>query len=104
MRLSAQAQASLQHIFDYITEDQSLQRALAVEQKLLLAIQSLKTFPGGYGKLKIKRKKSDNPYRFLPASSYKIIYTVEEVPDAVVIVIELVHDSRSMKRVEKMLP
>ena len=29
VRLSAQAQASLQHIFDYITEDQSLQRALA---------------------------------------------------------------------------
>lgn len=102
--LSTQAQASLQHIVDYLTEEASLQRALDVERKLLLSIQSLKTFPGGYGKLKIKRKKNDNPYRFLPESSYKIIYTVEEVPDAVVIIIELVHDSRSMKRVDKMLP
>jgi plasmid stabilization system protein ParE len=104
VRLSAQAQASLQHIVDYLTEKSSLQSALKMERKLLLAIQSLKTFPGGYGELKIKRKKNDNPYRFLPESSYKIIYTVEEVPDAVVIVIELVHDSRSMKRVDKMLP
>ena len=104
VRLSVQAQESLQHIFDYIADDQSLERALQVEKKLLTAIQSLKTFPEGYGELKIKRKKSDNPYRFLPESSYKIIYTVEEVPDAVVIVIELVHDSRSMTRVDKMLP
>ncbi|OAV43415.1 hypothetical protein A3850_002390 [Lewinella sp. 4G2] len=75
-----------------------------MERKLLLAIQSLKTFPDGYGQLRIKRKKSDNPYRFLPESSYKIIYTVEETPNPVVIIIELVHDSQSMKGVEKILP
>ena len=104
VRLSTQARTSLQHIVDYLTEEASLQSALQVERRLLLAMQSLKTFPKGYGQLNIERKQSDNPYRFLAESSYKIIYTVEEQPDAVVIIIELVHDSRSMSRVEKMLP
>lgn len=101
--ISTQAQDSLDHIVDYLTESRSLTTALKVERKLLEAIQSRKTFPEGYGWLKIKRKKSKNPYRFLPTGVYKIIYTVEEEPDDAVIVIELVHDRRSMERVEKMV-
>ena len=102
--ISAQAQASLNRIVEFLTEEASAQVALNMERKLLEAIQSLKTFPNGYGQLPIKRKKSGNPYRFVPKEGYKIIFTVEEMPHAAVIVIELVHDSRSMKRVEQMLP
>jgi plasmid stabilization system protein ParE len=85
-------------------EEASAQVALNMERKLLEAIQSLKTFPNGYGQLPFKRKKSNKPYRFMPKEGYKIIFTVEESPNAAVIVIELVHDSRSMKLVEKILP
>jgi plasmid stabilization system protein ParE len=102
--ISAEAQASLQHIVDYLTENSSLQVALKMEQELLEAIQSLKTFPEGYGELPINRKKGGNPYRFLPKAKYKIIFTVEEEPDAQVIVIELIHDRRSMTTVDKLLP
>lgn len=102
--ISANAQDSLDQIVEYVTEDKSYDAALKLERKLLEAIQSLKTFPEGYGELKVKRKKFDNPYRFLPKANYKIIYTVEEEPDAIVIVIELVHDSRSMTTVDKLLP
>lgn len=102
--ISAQAQNSLNYIVNYLTEEYSLQTALKKERKLLEAIQSLKVIPNGHSRLQIKRKKNDKPYRFLPTEGYKIIYTVEEEPDDIVIVIELVHDSRSMKRVERILP
>jgi plasmid stabilization system protein ParE len=102
--ISANTQDSLDQIVDFVTEDKSYDAALKLERKLLEAIQSLKTFPNGYGQLKVKRKKSDHPYRFLPSEKYKIIYTVEEKPDAVVIVIELVHDSRSIATVDELLP
>ncbi len=102
--ISTQAQTSLNHIVDYLTENASLQKALKTERKLLEDIQALKTFPEGHSPLRIKRKKSENPYRFFPSEKYKIIYTVEEEPDAIVIIIELVHDSRSMERVDNMLP
>lgn len=102
--VSKQAQDSLNHIFDYLTQEYSLQTAVNKERKLLEAIQSLKKIPNAHSRLRIKRKKSDNPYRFLPVEGYKVIYTVEEEPDAMVIVIELVHDSRSMKRLEEALP
>lgn len=102
--LSASAQASLDQIVEYLTEHKSYGAALELERKLLEAIQSLKTFPEGYGELKVRRKKSRHPYRFLSKANYKIIYTVEEEPDALVIVIELVHDSRSMATVNELLP
>lgn len=102
--ISVNAQDSLDRIVEYVTEEQSFDAALKLERKLLEAIQTLKTFPGGYGQLKVNRKKSDNPYRFLPSAGYKIIYTVEEVPQAMVIVIELIHDSRAMSTVDELLP
>ena len=102
--ISTEAQDNLTYIVDYLTEKYSLQAALNKERKLLEAIQSLKTFPEGYSQLRIKRKKSSNPYRFLPIDGYKIIYTVEEEPDTIVIVIKLVHDKMSMKNLEKLLP
>lgn len=102
--MSTNAQESLDHIVDYLTKDASLETALRVERRLLEAIRLLKTIPNGHSPLRIKRKKSENPYRFFPSEGYKIIYSVEEEPDALVIIIELVHDSRSMKRLEKMLP
>ena len=102
--ISTNAQDSLDKIVEYVTEDKSYDAALKLQRKLLEAIQSLKTFPEGYGELRVERKKSDNPYRFLPKANYKIIYTVEEEPDAIVIVIELVHDSRSMTTVDELLP
>lgn len=102
--ISTNAKESLDGIVDYVTGDKSYDAALKLERKLLEAIQSLKTFPEGYGSLNIKRKKSDNPYRFLPCANYKIIYTVEEGPDAIVIIIELVHDSRSGATVDELLP
>ena len=102
--VSNQAQESLNHIFNYLTKEYSLQTAVNKERFLLEAIQSLKKIPNGHSQLRIKRKKSDNPYRFLPVAGYKIIYTVEEEPDTIVIVIELVHDRMSMKRLEKVLP
>lgn len=101
--ISANAKDSLDQIVDYVTENKSLDAALKVERKLLEAVQSLKTFPEGYGLLKVKRKKYINPYRFLPAEGYKIIYTVEENPTAIVIVIELIHDSRGMETVDEKL-
>lgn len=102
--VSNAAQASLNHIFGHLTDEYSLQTAINKERKLLEAIQSLKKIPNGHSRLRIKRKKSDNPYRFFPVEHYKIIYTVEEEPDAIVIVIELVHDNMSMKRLGKFLP
>ena len=75
-----------------------------MERKLLLAIQSLKTFPERHGKLQIERKARQNPYRFLPSEGCKIIYTVEEEPSAMGIIIELIHDSRAMQTVEEIVP
>jgi plasmid stabilization system protein ParE len=102
--VSSDAQASLNYIFDHLTDEYSLQTAIKKERKLLEAIQSLKRIPIGHSQLRIKRKKSENPYRFMPVEHYKIIYTVEEEPDAIVIIIELIHDNMSMKRLEKLLP
>ena len=102
--ISTNAQDSLDQIVEYVTEASSYDAALHLERKLLEAIQSLKTFPNGYGRLKVERKKSANPYRFLPKENYKIIYTVEEEPTAIVIVIMLIHDSRATATVEDLLP
>ena len=102
--ISTEAQNSLTYIVDYLIEKHSLQTGLKKERQLLEAIQTLKTFPQGHSQHRIKRKKRTNPYRFLPIENYKIIYTVEEEPDAIVIVIQLIHDNMSMKNLEKILP
>lgn len=49
---------------------------MKMERCLLEKIQTLNQLPDRGAPLKLKRKRSNNPYRFILEKRYKIIYTV----------------------------
>jgi plasmid stabilization system protein ParE len=99
--ISGRAQRSLNRIVDFITETSSKAAATKVEKELLEAALNLQTLPNRHPI--IHRAKSGNIYRFVPKSSYKIVFTVEE-SDTNVLVIEVFHNSQNPQKLMDVLP
>lgn len=98
--ISSQAQKSLDHIVDYIADNASDETAKKVEKGLLEAALNLTKFPHRHPIL--HRAKKGTVYRYVLKWSYKIIFTVEEADDNV-IVIEMFHSSQDPKKLEDIL-
>lgn len=97
--ISGRAQRSLNRIVNYISESSSPEAAVKIEKGLLEAALNLTTLPYRYPVL--SRTKTGKTYRFIPLWSYKIIFTIEESENDV-IVIEIFHSSQDPEKLENL--
>ena len=97
-----EAMETLQNIVGYIRRSESESRAKHVEKELLKAARTLVSLPN---RNPILATSDDTGivYRFLSKWQYKIIYTVEEKKDRV-IVIRVFHDKQNPEQLEELLP
>jgi plasmid stabilization system protein ParE len=99
--VSQEARESLRSITDYVRRRESDSRARYVRDELLKAVDRLVTLPNSHPELRVS--KTNITYRYLSKWKYKIIFTVQEDKDRVVVV-RLYHDRQSMKKLEELLP
>ncbi len=97
--LSGRANRSFKRISRYIIQHDSEEKALHVEAGLLEAIEKLTTFPHSHPILQVSKK--NITYRYLLQWSYKIIFTIREDKDDVV-VIELFHSKQDPEKLKEL--
>lgn len=95
--ISGRATRSLKRIFNYIYQTASEKAALRMEKGLLEAISNLTTFPHSHPVLQISKK--NITYRYLLKWSYKIIFTIREEKEDVII-IELFHSKQDSEKLK----
>lgn len=98
--ISPRAEASLEKILTYLIENVSTQTAQKVRRKLLEKIFSLGKMPTANPVAHGIISKKNITYRRILAMSYRIVYTIEE-DDQQVLVVEIHHTKQNPKTINK---